>query len=346
MGRRALAIAALMFAIGVPLLAWRMDDRSRGSARPENPPISDESALIVNGRVQQVHGPRLFTIDRGAADPEWLVFVPNAEATPLAGTRVTVRGVLRPFTDAEVETTDDWSHVDTSARDEFMSRPVLVATSLVTSTGRQLARRAAGSAGATVRSFQEASQAGRVRDDRPIPMFPGMLADQVVTLAGHAVRVTNARVVGVFNQQAFLIETQASLLPLVGLRARVLVLIENRALRVAPELLVASTVTVSGIARTLLGMQVSREVPWPPVLTRELIQHLEIRAALLAKSVQTPEGDDVTTVASDALAHSLPSSGSTCVSVSDDDRSPHGPSSRDWDLVHRARRGFYHNRRN
>jgi len=125
-------------------------------------------------------------------------------------------------------------------------------------------------------------------------MLPGMLADNVVTLAGHAVRVANARVVGVFSPHSFLIETQASLRPLIGNRSRVLVFIDKRVLNVAPETLVAESVTVSGVARTLLGMQVSRDVPWPPALTRELVEHLEIRAALLATAVQTPEGIDLT----------------------------------------------------
>jgi hypothetical protein len=98
----------------------------------------------------------------------------------------------------------------------------------------------------------------------------------------------------VFEPRVFLIETQTALRPAIGNRDRVLVFVEHGALRVAAESLVASTVTVSGIARTLLGMQVTQEVPWPAVLTRKAVERLEIRVAVLADSVETSEGVDLT----------------------------------------------------
>jgi hypothetical protein len=51
---------------------------------------------------------------------------------------------------------------------------------------------------------------------------------------------------------------------------------------------------VTGVARTLLGVQVTAEVPWPPELTPEVVKRLEIRAAILATSVQTAEGIELT----------------------------------------------------
>jgi hypothetical protein len=57
---------------------------------------------------------------------------------------------------------------------------------------------------------------------------------------------------------------------------------------------VASTVTVEGVARTVLGMQVSAEVPWPARLDRETIERLEIKAAILATSVHTADGVELT----------------------------------------------------
>jgi hypothetical protein len=59
-------------------------------------------------------------------------------------------------------------------------------------------------------------------------------------------------------------------------------------------LLVGSTVTISGVARTLLGMQMTGEVPWPPTLTPEQLQKLEIKGAILAKSLSTADGVDLT----------------------------------------------------
>lgn len=145
-------------------------------------------------------------------------------------------------------------------------------------------------------------------DDRGIAMRPGALAGLIDTLAGGQVRLIGARVVGVFAPQVFLVESQTPLRPIVE-RSRVLVLIEAGNLRVDAAHLVASTVTVSGVARTLLGMQVSREVPWPPALTREAIERLEIRAAVLARSVRTPEGVDLLVRSSSGLTPSPSSSG-------------------------------------
>jgi hypothetical protein len=117
---------------------------------------------------------------------------------------------------------------------------------------------------------------------------------QLADLAGYPVRVPHARVVGVFEPHAFLIETASQLRPFVGNRDRILVLVERGTLRVSPEVLVASNVTVLGVARTLLGMQVSREVPWPAALDRRRLDRLDIRAAVLAASVQTADGVELT----------------------------------------------------
>jgi len=131
-------------------------------------------------------------------------------------------------------------------------------------------------------------------DNLPIVVRPGMLAAQIGELAGHDVRVPYARVVGVFNPRAFLIDTSTRLPPVTGHRARVLVLVERGGLTVPATAIVASTVTVAGVARTLLGVQVSREVPWPTELSPEAVERLEIRAAVLAASVQTPDGVELT----------------------------------------------------
>ena len=128
----------------------------------------------------------------------------------------------------------------------------------------------------------------------PILVRPSTLAAQIGELAGHSVRVPYSRVVGVFNPRAFLIDT-ASRLPNAALdRGRILVLIEPGSLRVTAGEVVSSTVTVLGVARTLLGMRVSAEVPWPPEVSPDKIDRLEIRAALLASSVQTADGIEIT----------------------------------------------------
>lgn len=124
----------------------------------------------------------------------------------------------------------------------------------------------------------------------PILVRPGMLAAQIGELAGQAVRVPSARVVGVMNPRVFLVDTATRLPPVIGHRLRVVVLTDPGMLNVPESLLVASTVTIVGVARTVLGMQVAREVPWPRELNAESIERLEIKAAILASSVQTAEG--------------------------------------------------------
>jgi len=128
----------------------------------------------------------------------------------------------------------------------------------------------------------------------PIIVHPSTLALAVSELAGQRVRVPDARVVGVFEPRVFLIETAGRMPSLRGFRDRVIVLIHPGALSVEPTVIVGETVTVVGVARTLLGIQVTGEVPWPPRLDRSVVERLEIRAALLASSVQTGEGVELT----------------------------------------------------
>jgi hypothetical protein len=134
----------------------------------------------------------------------------------------------------------------------------------------------------------------RDRPPTPILVRPATLAAQIGELAGQTVRVPYSRVVGVYNPRVFVVDTASRLPALPGNRGRVLVFVDPGALRVPDTMIVASTVTVSGVARTLLGMQVTAEVAWPRELRPEVIQRLEIRAAVLAASVQTAEGVELT----------------------------------------------------
>ena len=64
-----------------------------------------------------------------------------------------------------------------------------------------------------------------------------------------------------------------------GRRDRILVLIDSGKLRVPDDAIVASIVNVTGVARTLAGVQVTAEVAWPAELNRDLVRRLEKRAA-------------------------------------------------------------------
>ncbi len=141
----------------------------------------------------------------------------------------------------------------------------------------------------------------------PIELSPATLADGIDSLAGLPVRLPSARIAGVFDPRIFAVESRTPLRPLAGNRNRVLVITPSGTLRVAPALLLGSTVTVSGTARTLLGVQVGQEVPWPAALTRDFLERHDIRAALLATSVTTPEGDDLLLGASPVSKDAHPS---------------------------------------
>jgi len=121
-----------------------------------------------------------------------------------------------------------------------------------------------------------------------------MLAQNIEQFAGQPVEVSGARAVGMFGRRVLVIEAAGRFTDAPPHRDRILVLVEGGEIRVSPELLIGALVRVTGVARTLLGMQLTREVPWPDELDRAGLDRLDIRAAVLATSLQTPEGIDLT----------------------------------------------------
>ena len=292
MGLRGTAIAA-----SIVLMSGSAGEAQSGPARhvavDQEPSGRGAPEVIAGGRVEHIYGPHLFTIARDGGAPErtLLVFAPTATVSPVPGSGLTARGTLRACGDAELEV-DGCDQIDARVRADYQSRSVLVARLLITATGRQLAGRVARSPNAPAVPALQQEERFDIRNEFPITVRPGTLASLVDSLAGGSVRLPYARVVGVFDRHVFLIETQTSLLPIIQ-RNRVLVFIESGELRVDPATLVASTVTVSGVARTLLGMQANHDVPWPAALTRDAVKRLEVKAAVLARSVRTPEGIDL-----------------------------------------------------
>jgi hypothetical protein len=133
---------------------------------------------------------------------------------------------------------------------------------------------------------------------QPLAVRPEMLAFHIEALAGQTVEVPYARVVGVFESSVFLVDSRNQLPPISGNRARVLVFTKGTALRVTPAQIVDATVTITGVARTVLGMKVTAEGWWPAALTPEKVKSLEIKAAILANSVKTADGVELTTTQS------------------------------------------------
>lgn len=125
-------------------------------------------------------------------------------------------------------------------------------------------------------------------------LHPGALAELIDEVGGRDVTLVRARVVAVVNPRVILVESASSLPAARGHHDRVLVMARSGELGVAPAVIVGENVVVDGIARTLLGLQVTREVPWPPELNRKVLQRYDIRAGVLASSIRTADGVDLT----------------------------------------------------
>src|SRR5215470_5928694 len=129
----------------------------------------------------------------------------------------------------------------------------------------------------------------------PITVRPSALAQVVSELAGSPVSVQRARILWVIDPHAIVIESDSIFDPTWRDRDRVLVLLErNRSLAIPRPPVAIAPVNVVGIARTLLGIQAAQDVPWPQALTRREIERLGIRAAILANSIRTSDGVELT----------------------------------------------------
>ena len=143
-------------------------------------------------------------------------------------------------------------------------------------------------------STAPAAPQDRLRPDPgELRLHPGALAELIDEVGGRTLSLPRARVIAVVNPRAFLVESPSTL-PAIGRLQRVVVLVERGALSVDTPALVGATVRIHGVARTVLGVQTTREVPWPPELSRNVVQRYGIRAAILAASVQTADGVELT----------------------------------------------------
>jgi hypothetical protein len=287
--------AALTIALMVLL------DGALATAREQAAPIpgglaveagaSRPAELIIGGAVRRVIGPGVFILeDRHAADDELMVIAPDAEATPVPGARVVARGVFRRFAETELEKLRHWNEMDAETRSRFASRSILLATSLATASGRSLMA----SPSPVVRPFAQPAPVVAPRRRTEINLHPAGLAELINEVGGRRVTLPKARVISVLNSRVFLIESTGPLPAVVGNLDRVLVLIEDAGLRVDAASLTGADVRVVGVARTLLGLQVTGDAAWPRELTPEMVRRLEIRAAVLATSVQTADGVELT----------------------------------------------------
>lgn len=128
--------------------------------------------------------------------------------------------------------------------------------------------------------------------DAEITVRPSMLAAFPDSFAGADVRLTRARIVKVYGPRVFVIESQAPFRSRIE-RNRVLVFVQPGSVRADAAVLDGATVTVAGVARTLDGMRLSRDMAWPSDLTAHALSRLDVQAAIVARSVQTAEGVDL-----------------------------------------------------
>jgi hypothetical protein len=104
-------------------------------ALESDPKIYLGQKVSVDANVERVYGPRMFTIDEpnwADLDGEILVYVPTSLAALVReDDKVTVRGTVKSFVQAELE--DQWGWLDLDDADEvtLQRRPVLVATHIV-----------------------------------------------------------------------------------------------------------------------------------------------------------------------------------------------------------------------
>ncbi len=138
-----------------------------------------------------------------------------------------------------------------------------------------------------------AQEQRKPRHPRGTVLHPSALATLIDEVGGQLVTLPKARVAAVVNSRVLLVESASLLRPVIDY-SRVVVMIDRAELRVRAEEIVDTNVKVLGVARTLVGMQQTREVPWPPELTRDVLKRYEIRAAVLASSVQTADGVELT----------------------------------------------------
>jgi hypothetical protein len=249
--------------------------------------------MVVRGRVTEIHSPRLFSIRDAEAERDLVVLAPRALSPAVVGATVRVEGAMRRVGAAELARTAG-ARLNEPTRDRLMARPVLVATSVLAALQGEVSADDAPAAAEEPAPPASPRRAMHETSPSPLTIRASTLVAHLDGFAGQQVRVVNARVVGLLEPRAFLVEPATEYLKSIGMRDRIVVLIEDGALRVSADLLVGSTVTLEGVARTLLGMRVTGEVPWPDRLTHEEIEHLEVRAAVLARSVRTAEGTELT----------------------------------------------------
>jgi hypothetical protein len=135
---------------------------------------------------------------------------------------------------------------------------------------------------------------GALVEATEISVYPPTLSDFSDEFGRQPVRLPVSRVVEVVGTRALVVEPIGKWSKTVPWLDRVLVVIANGTLSAEPEAIDDTQIRVHGMVRTPLGMQVSREAQWPQELTRQRIDKLEVQALVMATSVETLDGVELT----------------------------------------------------
>ena len=127
----------------------------------------------------------------------------------------------------------------------------------------------------------------------PVILHVPSLSDSIDEIAGSPVRVLDARVVEVIDPRAILVEAATKYRALRGQRDRIVVFLQEGSTRSAPELAIGTTVTIVGVARTLLSLRATNEVAWPVRLSQEEIKDLEVSGAIVGATIESSEGTPI-----------------------------------------------------
>ena len=109
--------------------------RVKLNALEENASKYVGQTISVDAEVEEVLGPRLFTIDEpnwGDLDGELLVYMPsNLAALVKDNDRVTITGTVKTFVQADVEREWGWLGLEPEIEVQFAKKPVIVASRIV-----------------------------------------------------------------------------------------------------------------------------------------------------------------------------------------------------------------------
>jgi hypothetical protein len=244
--------------------------------------------VTVKAEVEDVLDNRTFTLDEDAifAGPDVLVVVPKGSTSGLMHDQVvTVTGTVRPFVQAELERDYDWFKdgkiLKKDVKIDYTTRPVLIATSIMTADGRDLT-----TIGTAALQSGESTMppVGRVSLET---ISAGKLAKDAKKFYGQTVTV-KAEVESVLDDHTFTLDEDDILAG-----PDVLVVVPRGTAR---GLMHDQVVTVTGTVRPFVQAELERDYDWfkdGKILKKDTKIDYKTRPVLIAQSVKTASGAEL-----------------------------------------------------